>query len=242
MSASNNSTTTSRTQQGSRKHAWRLAAVTAGAALTVGMAAAWAGADQPPPPPASGPAGAMACPQMGGEGMGRHGGHGGHRGGPGMGAQPEGAGAMPFGGPMLQRALDDVKATDAQRQQIKAIEDKTRKDLDSLHDEGRKLHEDGLALWGAAKLDDKAILAHRQKMEALHARMSQRMTQAFLDTAKVLTPEQRASLVQRVRDHQGMGEHMREHMKGGMGWGRPPADGASAPEGRPQPPQAPASR
>ncbi len=134
---------------------------------------------------------------------------------------------MPFGGHHLQRMLDDVKATDAQRAQIRTITDKAQADLKALHEEGRQLHEQGMDLWAAPKLDAAAAEAQRQKMLHHHDVLSQRMMQAMLDVGQVLTPEQRASIVQRMRaHHQGMWERMKAHFGGDRR--PPPPSGASA--------------
>jgi protein CpxP len=150
--------------------------------------------------------------------MGGMGGPGGHEGGEGM---------MPFGGHHLQRMLDDVKATDAQRAQIRTIADKAQADLKALHEEGRQLHEQGLDLWAAPKLDASAAEAQRQKMLHHHDVLSQRMMQAMLDVGQVLTPEQRAGIVQRMREHhQGMLARMKAHFGGDRR--QPPPSGAAA--------------
>jgi len=141
-----------------------------------------------------------------------HGGHGQRGMGMGMG-MGEGPGMMPFGGHQLVRMLDEVKATDAQRKQIQAITDKARTEVQALHEAGRKLHEQGLALWAAPKLDAAAIEAHRQQMLKHHDQVTQRMSQAMLEAAKVLTPEQRATLVQGIQDHHmGMMARIKAHL------------------------------
>ena len=133
---------------------------------------------------------------------------------------------MMMEGPQLDRALDDVKATDGQRKQIRAIAEQARTDLKALHEQGRKLHEDGMALWAAPKLDEQAIEALRQKMSALREQTSSRMAKAMLDAGKVLQPEQRAELVKRMQERHSRLEMMRAHFQSRMGEGRhaaPPA-------------------
>jgi protein CpxP len=178
------------------------------------------------------------------------GGHGHHHdmGGSERGAEG-GQGMMPFSGRHLQHLLDEAKATDAQRTQIKAIADKAQTELKALHDDGRKLREQGLDLWASPKLDAASAEAFRQQMLKHHDQMSQRVTQAMLDVAKVLTPEQRATVAKQMREHR-MG--MMDRMKAHMGWGQGGPEGgargqAGAPEGKrpPPPPQgssAPAPR
>lgn len=151
-----------------------------------------------------------ACPWHGGEHgrKGDHKGHPGHdmNGGPGMG--------LPFAGPGFERVLDDVKATDAQRKQIKGITDKARTDLRALHEKARDQHQGAMAIWTAPKIDAAEAEKQRQQMLAQHDQVSKRVMQAMLDVGQVLTPEQRAkaaeSLKQR-REH--MHERMQEHMQ-----------------------------
>ncbi len=218
--------------------AWRAAAVTAGATILF-SAAAWAASTvkpvpQPAPAASVAPAGAQLAPPTGMPGeAGPHGaGHGHHHGPDGMrGHGPMGGAGMMLDGRHLDRALSQVKATDTQRTQIRGIVDQARADVRSLHEQGRKLHEEGLTLWAAPKLDEQAIEAHRQKMNTLRDQASARMAQAMLEAGKVLQPEQRAELVKHLQARQGRFEAMRAHGHDRMGHGK----------GGPAAPAAPAS-
>lgn len=119
---------------------------------------------------------------------------------------------MPFTGKGLDRMLSHLDATAAQKDQIKKISDAAAPDLKKLRDEGQALHEQGLKLWAAPKLDAAAAEQLRQKMAAHHDQMSKRMLQLMLDVGQVLTPEQRAKMAQHLQDrHHGQrGEH-RDH-------------------------------
>jgi len=75
-----------------------------------------------------------------------------HQGRPPMG-RPDGMGMMPLGGRHLDHLLDEVKATDAQRTQIKALAQSAEADLKPLHEQGRSLHEQTLALFGQPQVD-----------------------------------------------------------------------------------------
>jgi periplasmic protein CpxP/Spy len=130
---------------------------------------------------------------------------------PHMGMQAQ-EGGMPFGGRHMQHMLDEVKATDAQRTQIRAITDKAQADLKALHEQGRGLHEQGLKLWAAPKLDAGAAEKLRQQMQAQHDQVSKRMMQAMLDVGAVLTPEQRAKVAEQMQKHHDGGpDHHGEH-------------------------------
>ena len=120
----------------------------------------------------------------------QHGGHG--MGGPGLGMM--GGGGMFMGRPehmnrMLDRWLDGVNASDAQRAQIKQIALAAATDLRAQRESGRGLRDEGLQLLAAPTIDAAAAESLRQRMLARHDQASRRITQAMLDTANVLTPE-----------------------------------------------------
>lgn len=118
--------------------------------------------------------------------------HGHRHGGPGM---------VPLEGRRLDRMLDQVKATDAQRTQIKALAKSAQADLKPLHEAGRSVHEQTLALFAQPQVDAAAAEKLRQQGLASHDAMSKRMLQFALDASKVLTPEQRVELAARVKKH-----------------------------------------
>lgn len=130
------------------------------------------------------------------------GGHG-MMGGPGM-AGEHGA---QFMGRMLDRMLDKVGATDAQRSQIRQIAELAQADLKAQAESGKALRERGLALMTAPTLDAAAAEVLRQQMLARHDQASRRMLQAMLDIGNVLTPEQRAKLAEQMKQHRGMMPH-----------------------------------
>lgn len=116
-----------------------------------------------------------------------------HRGGPAM--------MMPFGGHM-GHMLELVNATDAQRSQIDAIFKAARQDLAGQRDAGRKLHEQMATLYAAPNIDAAAIEATRAQMSAQREAASKRLSQATIDAARVLTPEQRAKIAEVVKKRQ----------------------------------------
>lgn len=177
--------------------------VMAGLVLAVaGTLAVSAWAQAPAAAAASQPAAGRGGPGMHGmDGMhrmqGQHrgdfkgfGGHGFFRGGP---EQVDRA---------VDRLLQGLNATDAQRSQIKQIAQAAATDLRALHETSRGLHEQGQQLFAAPVVDARAVEALRQKRVAQHDQASKRMTQAMLDVSAVLSPEQRAKLVERMKEHQ----------------------------------------
>lgn len=126
-----------------------------------------------------------------------HGGHGGHH-------------AMAMGGPMmmkgrmLERMLDDVKASDAQRAQIRQIVEAARSQAPDQHEQRRALREQGLRVFTQPNIDANAAEALRQQMLAQHDQASKRHMQTMLDIARVLTPEQRAQIGQRMTERRAL--------------------------------------
>lgn len=127
---------------------------------------------------------------------------------------PGGPGMLPLGGPGLDRVLDQVKATDAQRTQIKALAKAAEADLKPLHEAGRGLHEKTLALFAQPQVDAAAAESLRQQALASHDAISKRTLQLALDVSKVLTPEQRADLVAKMQKrHERMKAHGPAHAR-----------------------------
>jgi periplasmic protein CpxP/Spy len=138
------------------------------------------------------------------------GGPGGHGPGPGM---------MMFGGPPehigrgIDHMLDGLGATDAQRTQIKQIAMAAAADLKAQREAGRALRDKGMEIFAAPTVDAAAAESLRQQMLAQHDQASKRVMQAMLDASKVLTPEQRAKLAERVKQRRTIMQEraQREH-------------------------------
>jgi protein CpxP len=128
---------------------------------------------------------------------------------------PDGAkgmhGDMMLGERGMEHMLKEVKATDTQRTQIQKIADSARTDVAKLHEGGRTLREQSLALMAQPTVDAAAAEKLRQQMLTQHDQVSKRMLTAMLDISKVLTPEQRATLATRMKEHQKMREEHRGH-------------------------------
>lgn len=142
--------------------------------------------------------------------MGEHGprGHFGMHGGAGPAALVFGGPALFMGaqnpehaGRMVDRMLDGLNATDAQRTQIKEIVRTAAADLKSLRDkgDGRALRDKSLQLFSSPTIDASAVDGLRQQMEAQRSQFDKRMMQAMIDVGRVLTPEQRVKVAQNVR-------------------------------------------
>ena len=126
-----------------------------------------------------------------------------------------------LGGPMasprmLDRMLDGVNATDNQRAQIKQITQAAAADLQSQRQAARDLRQRSLDVFTAPNVDAAAAENLRQQTMALHDQTSKRMLQAMVDISRVLTPEQRAQIGERMKEraarHQErMERFQREH-------------------------------
>jgi periplasmic protein CpxP/Spy len=129
--------------------------------------------------------------------------HGGGHGGPGMG--------MMMGGRGLERMLDSVNATADQRSQIKAIAERAMADLRAQRDAAKGTRDQFMTLFTQPTVDANAAEALRaQKMQQAD-QASRRMTQAMLEVSRVLTPEQRKQLAERMSQRRSMMErHMNE--------------------------------
>jgi periplasmic protein CpxP/Spy len=115
-----------------------------------------------------------------------------------------------FGGRMLDRALDHVNATADQRAQIKTIADAAMADMRKQHESTRALRQQMMEHFTAPTVDANAVEASRQQLLAMHDQVSRRMSQAMLDVSRVLTPEQRKVLAERIAKR---GEMMQRHRR-----------------------------
>lgn len=138
------------------------------------------------------------------------------RGGPGMGMAGEG---LPLGGPMLDRLLDEVQASDAQRDQLHRIAESAQADLKPAADAARADHARMMELFAQPTVDAAAVESLRQKMLARHDQLTRRVNVAMLDAAKVLTPEQRQQMAGHMRQFE---QHRAE--RGHGDGGRPGPD------------------
>jgi len=127
--------------------------------------------------------------------------------GPGMGGHSAMMANPEHLGRMVDHMLDGLNASATQRNQIKQIVQAAASDLKAQRDAGRALREKGLQIFTAPTVDAAAVEALRQQALAQHDQASKRVTQAMLDIAKVLTPEQRAKIGERMKQR---AEIMRE--------------------------------
>jgi periplasmic protein CpxP/Spy len=111
---------------------------------------------------------------------------------------------------MAEHVLDSVNATDVQRTQVKTIVQAAANDLKAQREAHRTLRERGMQLFTQPTVDANAAEALRQQMLQQHDQMSRRVMQAMLEVSRVLTPEQRKQLAERMKQRQEM---MQRHMQ-----------------------------
>ena len=138
--------------------------------------------------PAGGPP-----PRAGGPMMGGPGGHG----------EMGGAGML-MGGRHAERLLDSVGATADQKAQLRQIRDAARKDLQPLRDASRALHRQMQALFVQPNVDAAAVESLRQQLQTNRESASKRMTLAMVDASRVLTPDQRKQIGEKMEQRRSM--------------------------------------
>ncbi len=116
-------------------------------------------------------------------------------------------------GRMLERMLDGVSATDAQRAQIKQIAQGAAADLKAQREASRALREQAMQLFTQPSVDARAAESLRQQMLAQHDQSSKRVMQAMLDASSVLTPEQRQQLAERMKQRRELFQRHRDERR-----------------------------
>ena len=108
-----------------------------------------------------------------------------------------------FAGKRLERMLDDVKASDAQKEKANAIVKASIETGAPLAEKMRDNHIQMRKLMAAPTLDKAAIEAMRAEQIKLADEASKQMTSTMLAVADVLTPEQRAKLAEKMEKRRG---------------------------------------
>jgi Spy/CpxP family protein refolding chaperone len=98
-------------------------------------------------------------------------------------------------GPLLDRVLDDVRASPTQRAQVHQILDAADADLRAGRAAARADGDQMLRLFTQPVVDAAAVEAVRARMAQRREAESHRMTQAMVDLGPVLVPDQRRQIV-----------------------------------------------
>lgn len=126
---------------------------------------------------------------------------------------------LPLAGPMMDRMLDELQATPAQREQLQKIAQSAQADLKAPGEAARADHARMVELFSQPALDPAAIEALRKQMLARHDQVTKRMNVAMLDAAQVLTAEQRQQMAAQMKQH---AQHRAERMGAGVSADAPP--------------------
>lgn len=117
---------------------------------------------------------------------------------------------------MMERHIDHMAkvagATPEQKTKLTAIAKAAQADTKPLHDQLRANRERGAALYTAATIDRAAMEQLRAEQFKIMEQISRRRLQARVDSAEVLSPEQRAKLAAMMKQHhEGMGHGGKPH-------------------------------
>ena len=102
----------------------------------------------------------------------------------------------------IDHILKSVDATPDQQAKLHAIVEAAVKDLDPIRQQLAGTRKEMAALLGAPQIDRAAVEQLRSQRVAEMDQASKRMTQALLDAADVLTPEQRKTLADKAAEWQ----------------------------------------
>ena len=112
-----------------------------------------------------------------------------------------------FADKRLEHMLDEVKASDAQKEKASAIVKASLEKGAPLAEQMRDNHIQMRKLMSAATLDKAAIESMRAEQIKLADEASKQMTSTMLAVADVLTPEQRAKLAEKMEKRRGWMHH-----------------------------------
>lgn len=101
----------------------------------------------------------------------------------------------------MGRVLSQLDLTDEQEDKIYEIMDGVRGEVRPLMREFRDTREDLVEILSAETIDRQAVETLRAERVATLDNASKTMTEALLNAADVLTPEQRAELAELIEDH-----------------------------------------
>lgn len=105
----------------------------------------------------------------------------------------------------LNYILDAIKATPEQSEKIKAIVQKARDDIRSKREGFMDARDKMAEVLGAATINRAAAETIRTERIQVVDEVSKTLMTAMLDAAEVLTPEQRAQMLQHFKDRRAFG-------------------------------------
>lgn len=102
----------------------------------------------------------------------------------------------------FEKMMDSVDATDAQQDKIWAIVDRTRGELRPMGRDFRDARGKMVELLTAPTIDKAAVETLRAERIAAMDAASKHVAAAAIEAAEALTPEQRAKLAEKMKEHQ----------------------------------------
>jgi len=123
------------------------------------------------------------------------------------GAPMEAAGEMGFGARRLEHLLDRVNATPAQRSQIEGIWNSLRPQMKANHQQHMALHQQMAAAFTAPAVNAAQIEQLRRQSMSIADQRSQLFTQGLVQTAQVLTQDQRKQAEALIQEARGRFHH-----------------------------------
>ena len=118
-----------------------------------------------------------------------------------------GPGAGGFGARRLERLLDKVNATASQRGQIEGIWNGLRPQLKSFHQQHEAIHQQIAAALSAPTINPATVEQLRKQAMGIADQMSSTFTQGLVQTAQVLTPDQRKQAAAAIAQAKGRFQH-----------------------------------
>jgi periplasmic protein CpxP/Spy len=113
----------------------------------------------------------------------------------------------------VDKMLDAVNASDQQRQQIGAIRDKVLADMKTLHQSNKGVHDQFLAFWQQDNPDASQVHQLIADRAAAHKAFADEVADALVQVHGILTPQQRATLAQKMQQHHQQHEQQ-QHNQG----------------------------
>jgi protein CpxP len=101
----------------------------------------------------------------------------------------------------LDDMLDDIHATDPQRQQIRSIKDRLVADAKALHAGHGDVHKDLLAQWQSDAPDAARVHAIVDARAASMKKFADEVADSLLQVHGILNPEQRAQIAKKLQRH-----------------------------------------
>ena len=103
----------------------------------------------------------------------------------------------------IDKILDQVSATDAQKQQVKAVFARVKPEMKTLHEERAKLRQAMNRAFAADPINSAELERLRQETLRLAERKSAVFTKAVIEAGQVLTAEQRKKVTEHMGRHRG---------------------------------------